>query len=305
MAQKSEVLPDPTAIGEVSAPPFFVPPDPLRVFATRAVRLRAWAKAHALAPYLTFLAQLAEAQHTVVADSPGIDHPDAEAIARANEFGMPPLDRRRITKDPALAETFDRFFGQLKTIEGPKAATEALARVATLQSEEHEVMVLNVYSEVLPAETLAEHIYVAAAMQVHFVRLAGSLAPARLVPVGDGLCPACGGSPSCSMVVGWPGAHGARFCHCFLCGALWNVVRIKCVLCSSTGGIGYQEIEGGTGTVKAETCDRCQRWVKILQQQKDAAIEPLVDDIASLGLDLLMREGPYRRGGFNPFLAGY
>jgi FdhE protein len=72
-----------------------------------------------------------------------------------------------------------------------------------------------------------------------------------------------------------------------------------------TEGIGYQEIDGEPGTVKAETCDKCYGWVKILQQHKDPAIEPIADDVASLGLDLLMREGPYRRGGFNPFLTGY
>ena len=166
-------------------------------------------------------------------------------------------------------------------------------------------MAFSVLSEALPFEALAEHVYVAAALQVHFARLAGVLDAASLVPVGDGLCPVCGGRPSSSMVVGWLGAHGARFCSCFLCGTLWNIVRIKCVLCNSTEGIGYQEIDGGLGTVKAETCDKCHGWVKILQQQKDPAIEPIADDVASLGLDLLMREGPYRRGGFNPYLAGY
>ncbi len=30
----------------------------------------------------------------------------------------------------------------------------------------------------------------------------------------------------------------------------------------------------------------------------------MTDDIASLGLDILMRETPYRRGGFSPLLAG-
>ena len=34
-------------------------------------------------------------------------------------------------------------------------------------------------------------------------------------------------------------------------------------------GIGYQEIEGGPGTIKAETCDKCHGWVKILQQHKE------------------------------------
>jgi FdhE protein len=45
--------------------------------------------------------------------------------------------------------------------------------------------------------------------------------------------------------------------------------------------------------------------VKILQQQKDPNAEPLADDAASLGLDLLVREKGYRRGSFNPFLLEY
>jgi FdhE protein len=305
MAQKTMVSPDPTAIGEVSAPPFSVLPDPSRLFAVRAARLHALAEANALAPYLRFLAALAEAQHGIIAQLPEPHRPDAESIARAREFQMPPLDRVRVEADPAIMETFDRLFGCLKEIDMPNPAADALAGVAAKSAAERKAMAFSILSEALPFESVAEHVYVAAALQVHFTRLAGVLDAASLVPVGDGLCPVCGGRPSSSMVVGWLGAHGARFCSCFLCGTLWNIVRIKCVLCNSTEGIGYQEIDGGLGTVKAETCDKCHGWVKILQQQKDPAIEPIADDVASLGLDLLMRKGTYRRGGFNPYLAGY
>jgi FdhE protein len=45
--------------------------------------------------------------------------------------------------------------------------------------------------------------------------------------------------------------------------------------------------------------------VKILHQHKDPALEPVADDVASLALDLLVREAGYRRGGVNPFLLGY
>jgi len=270
MAQKTVVSPDPAAIGDVSAPPFSVLPDPSRLFAVRAARLRALAGGHALAPYLGFLAGLAEAQHAILTELPEPLRPDAEAIARGREFQMPPLDRSRVAADPALAATFDRLFELARGIEQPKPAADALARVTGASPAGRE-----------PREM-------------------------DLEPVGDGrLCPACGGAPSSSMVVGWPGAHGARFCNCFLCGTLWNVFRIKCVLCGSTEGISYQEVAGEPGTVKAETCDKCHGWVKILQQHKDPAIEPIAGDVASLGLDLLMREGAYRRGGFNPFLAGY
>ena len=107
------------------------------------------------------------------------------------------------------------------------------------------------------------------------------------------------------MVVGWKGAHGARFCACALCATMWNVVRIKCTLCGSTKGIGYQEIDGGAGTVKAETCDSCHGYVKILHQHRNPSLDPVADDVASLALDLLLREDEYRRGSVNPFLLGY
>jgi FdhE protein len=107
------------------------------------------------------------------------------------------------------------------------------------------------------------------------------------------------------MVVGWQGAHGARYCGCALCGTLWNYVRIKCALCGSTAGIAYQELEGGAGTVKAETCNSCHGYLKILQQHKDPAVDIIADDVATLGLDLLVRETGFKRGGANPFLIGY
>jgi FdhE protein len=57
--------------------------------------------------------------------------------------------------------------------------------------------------------------------------------------------------------------------------------------------------------VKAETCKSCHGYLKILQQHKDPAVDIIADDVATLGLDLLVREGGYRRGSFNPFLIGY
>ena len=45
--------------------------------------------------------------------------------------------------------------------------------------------------------------------------------------------------------------------------------------------------------------------MKILQQHKDPSLDPVADDVATLALDLLLRESDYRRGGVNPFLLGY
>jgi FdhE protein len=295
---------DPTAIGEVSAPPFACLPEPELLFSRRAQRLNALAAGHELGPYLRFLAALAEAQHDIQAGLPEPDLPGAEARERARTFAMPPIDRERLASD-VIVETLDRLVGAASAIEKPATAAGALSRLKLAAPAKRNGMVRNVLADAIPMDALAEHVYVAVALQVHLARIAARLDASALVPVGDGACPVCGSLPVSSIIVGWQGAHGARFCACSLCGTWWNYVRIKCTLCGSTKGIGYQEIDGGPGTVKAETCDSCDCYVKILHQHRDPGLDPVADDVATLGLDVLVREGGYRRGSFNPFLIGY
>jgi FdhE protein len=203
--------------------------------------------------------------------------------------------------------TLDQLFALATQIEMPDPARQALARVTQLDAAGRAAMVEGVLSDAPTAEQLAEHVYVAAALQVHFARLAAGLDADKLVAVGEGACPCCGGAPVSSMVVGWQGAHGTRFCSCSLCATLWHTVRIKCVLCGSTKGISYQEVEDGPGAgkVRAETCESCGCYVKILQQHADTSLDPVADDVATLALDILVRAAGYRRGAVNPFLLGY
>src|SRR5262249_37307742 len=154
-------------------------------------------------------------------------------------------------------------------IDMPAAARSALERATGLDARAREDLTRGILLEPEALTSVAERVYVAAALQLHFARLASRLDAKSLTPVGEGACPACGSRPVASLVVGWRGAHNTRFCACSLCATLWHVVRIKCALCGSTRGISYQEVEGGAGNVRAETCESCHRYVKILQQQVD------------------------------------
>lgn len=296
---------DMTSIGEVANPAFVRLPEPLALFHSRATRFRYLAGGHDLEPYLLFLAGIADAQHRAQDGLPAPALPDSDALNRARTFGMPALDRTRFDPDATFGQTLARVLRATADIEMPDEAKAALDRVRAGEPATWAEMTRAVLNYALPMEALAEHLFVAAALQVHFARLAAGLEAKALVPVGDGACPVCGGPPASSMVVGWQGAHGARYCGCALCGTLWNYVRIKCVLCGSTAGIGYQELEGGAGTVKAETCKTCHGYLKILHQHKDPAVDIIADDVATLGLDLLVRETGFKRGGANPFLVGY
>lgn len=305
MSGAADIRPDPTMIGHVAEPPFVRLPDPKTLFASRAERFRVLAEGNPLKPYLLFLGALSDCQHRIQDGLPEPELPSADTIARAKEHAMPPLDRGHFTGDAALDATFDRLFSLAAQIDMPDSARAALDRARSADAAARDEMVRSVLADSIPVETLADHVYVAAALQVHFARIAAKLDAKALVPVGEGACPACGGAPVASAIVNWPGAVGTRFCSCSLCATQWHVVRIKCVLCDSTKGISYQDADGGDSNVKAETCENCHGFVKIMHQHKDPALDPVADDVATVGLDMLLRESGYRRGAVNPFLLGY
>jgi FdhE protein len=96
--------------------------------------------------------------------------------------------------------------------------------------------------------------------------------------------------------------QGVRFLSCALCACEWHCVRIKCANCQSTKGIAYHHIPEQPA-MKAETCDECRTYTKILYKEKDPDGEAFADDLATLGLDVLVGEAGWARATPNPFLA--
>jgi FdhE protein len=293
----------PRSIGEESTPAFAIPPDPATLFMKRASRLRALAPGHSLEPYLRFVAEIAEAQHDIHARFPEPASSSAQ-VRQSLLHGMPPLARIGSPQDAGAADAVTLLLQRLQSAEMPQEARAAVDRLAA-SSEDELHRHLDAALTDVPTEDLAQRVLILAALQVFFTRRAAQLPASDLLPLGDALCPACGSPPMSSSVVGWPKAYNSRYCACSLCGTLWNVVRIKCVLCSSTAGISYRSIEGKPDAIKAETCETCGHYLKILYQVKDHLLDPLSDDVASLDLDMLVREEGWLRGGYNPFLLGY
>ncbi|MFO1147850.1 MAG: formate dehydrogenase accessory protein FdhE [Alsobacter sp.] len=334
----TEIRPDPSTIGRALPPPFVRLPDPGALFARRAARFAELAGAHPLGPYLTLMEGVARAQDALLPLLPALSSPmqgepgiatppevpqdaprgspglpaaagdDAEGASErpgdADDHGPPPLSRLAWPRDPVVLHTLRGLFDALGAVSMPGEAAEALGGLRSAGDEALAGPVAAVLAEAIPAERLAEHAFVAAGLQVHAARSAAALPAARPRRVAHGLCPACQGAPVASLVVGWPGAENARYAACSLCGTLWNAVRVKCLVCEATGGISYREVAESGGAVKAECCDTCRSYVKVLHQAGHPRLDPLADDIGSVGLDLLLRDEPYRRAGFNPFLLG-
>ena len=62
-------------------------------------------------------------------------------------------------------------------------------------------------------------------------------------------------------------------------------MRLKCLCCGSTKGIGYRAIDDGNAdpVIKAEVCDECHSWVKIFYQNRDTALEAVADQAIHRG----------------------
>ena len=313
--------PDPSVIGGIARAAFALPPDPGRLFARRAERFAFLAGSGALAPYLSFLAGLSRVQDGLAQDlTPPDPVPEAQ-LARARAGRMPPIDRRAMAGAPAMAAALDRLLTEAGTLDMPEPARLALDAVQAADAETRTWLLGNVLSDAISDDMAAPHLFVAAATQVVMAQAAAGLDAERLVAVAVGACPACGGRPVTSSVVEMQGMEGVRYATCACCATEWNEVRVKCLCCGSTKGVGYRGLEGAEAgdpapagglralaaeaTVKAEVCDECHSWVKILYRNRNPSMDPVADDVASLGLDLRMRETEWRRGGANPWLVGY
>ncbi|WP_347139396.1 formate dehydrogenase accessory protein FdhE [Paracoccus sp. SSK6] len=298
--------PDPSVIGGVPVAPLAFLPDPAAVFEKRAGRF-AFLADHGgnLAPYLRFLADLTALQARLARDLPPVMPLPADRIRIARESRMPPIDRTALAVDEGMHATLDRFLTDAAALEMPEPARLALSAVMAAGIADRHWLLDNILSDRIPDDSAAPHLFVGAAVQLHLARLAATLDAAHLVKIRTGICPTCGGRPATSSVMGAAGIESTRYAACGCCATQWNEVRVVCLCCGSTKGISYRSVETDEATVKAELCGECGSWVKILYQNKNASLDPIADDVSSLGLDMLMKGTDFKRGGFNPFIAGY
>jgi FdhE protein len=254
---------------------------------------------------LKFLGGLTALQARLATEMPTTDPLPADRIQTARANRMPPIDRASLATDAGLYATLDRLLDLAADLDMPEPARIALSAVKAATLADRHWLLENVLADRIPDDSAAAHLFVAAAVQLHLSRIAATLPADQLVPIRTGVCPSCGGLPATSSVIGIGNLDGARYASCSCCTTQWNEVRLTCLCCGSTKGISYRSVETIDATVRAEVCSECDKWVKVLYQNKNHSLEPIADDVGSLGLDLMMKDTDKKRGGFNPFMIGY
>jgi FdhE protein len=108
-------------------------------------------------------------------------------------------------------------------------------------------------------------------------------------------CPACGSAPSVGVLR--EDGHGARrTLVCARCLTEWPYRR---VVCTSCGEEEFEKLPVYTADalphVRVDACDRCRRYLKTVDLSKNGLAVPVVDDLATVSLDLWAKESGYHR----------
>ncbi len=293
-----------TTLGEVAQGDPVRLPDLATVFSRRAARLETLAPGHELEGFLRLIAALVAAQHAALDGLPPGSLPGAAEIAKARLAGRAPLDPSTWRRDESWSVALSRILEVIDDGALPASAREARAALRAAGAAEREALADRYLDGNVAAGEAAQAVFVAAALQVAWTRMAALLDAADLEArqTDGGQCPACN-SPAVAGLISPGGTKfGHRHLHCSLCATSWRYVRVRCVHCGGTDKVSFRNL-AGTSYLRAECCEVCHGYSKVFYLESARALEPLADDLASLGLDILVGEEGFSRVP-NPFVLG-
>jgi formate dehydrogenase maturation protein FdhE len=259
------------------------------------------------AQILTFYADLAEYQQSLILFS-----------SRSHETGSP-LTRdfiETVDLDGASAAVPD-FLVWLRGM-APALLARAAAATARLQRQEWRQLMCRCLTqpdptnfETTPREADDTTMFVVEAVLQPFAEAAalewradGHLKVAQVfrpafamsaTGVRASRCPICSGRPAVGILR--EEGHGARrTLLCALCLNEWEFPRVVCPACDEQR---FDALPVYTAEmfahVRINACDSCKRYLKTVDLTKNGLAVPLVDDLASVPLDLWAHEQGYRR----------
>jgi FdhE protein len=109
------------------------------------------------------------------------------------------------------------------------------------------------------------------------------------------VCPFCNRKPGLG-VLRQQGDGSRRSLMCSFCLTEWEFRRIVCPGCGEENNVKLPVYTAeGFDYVRVECCDTCRRYLKGVDLTKNGLAEPLVDEIASVPLDLWAQERGYAK----------
>lgn len=290
-----------TAEGLISPPLLFA--NPKNLYRRRAERLRQLAKDNPLADYLNFVAKIVDVQLKLLEQQPLKQDTRLEPQNLTPDIlATFPLSVKQWKRDPIWRDLLQQLLVGCQEFNDDEIIATSIERLQKIADSELEALADQLLAENFSAVPSDQAIFIWAALNLYWLQLAQQIPHNANAEVGSRhRCPVCGSAPVASIVqLGT--IQGLRYLHCALCESEWNVVRSKCTNCEETGHLDYWSLEHENAAVRAESCEDCGSYLKILYQEKDPHIEAVADDLASIFLDLEMEKQDFSRSGINPFM---
>ncbi|MCR1837502.1 formate dehydrogenase accessory protein FdhE [Rodentibacter caecimuris] len=270
--------------------------NPKNLYQRRAKRLTELAKAHPLADYLLFAANIVESQLNTLEKNP-LEKQNLEQL-----IGVKPLNARTFKRNGIWREYLSEILHEIK----PKANEQVIATIESLEkagTAELEQMADQLLAEEFNLVSSDKAVFIWAALSLYWLQLAQQIPHASRLENTENIhyCPVCGSTPVSSMIhIG--SSQGLRYLHCALCESEWNLVRAQCTNCNGHDKLEMWSLNEELALIRAETCGSCESYLKMMFQEKDPNVEAVADDLASIFLDVEMEEKGFSRSGLNPFL---
>ena len=213
---------------------------------------------------------------------------------------MPPLSLSDLSQSPELLTGFPAFLALVEE-EAPARLAQVAHDLRNSPSNSWSNLLNHSWSEVDGPPNAPEEFLACAFLQPYaeFVR---SRAPLQLDGYTHSLCPFCNRKPTIAVLR--PQGDGARRnLVCGFCLCEWEFRRIVCVACGQEDQAKLPVYTADQFPyIRVESCDACRTYIKSVDLTKNGLADPLVDELASLPLDLWAHEHGYAK--LHPNLLG-
>ncbi len=115
-------------------------------------------------------------------------------------------------------------------------------------------------------------------------------------------CPVCGFRAVVSYISDTEEVQGGRFLVCQVCNSEWLYNRTTCVKCGNNDDDRIHHFfDQSIPYIQLQACESCGTYIKIVDMRMDGLAVPLLEDIASVALDLWAKEHLYEKYEKNIF----
>ena len=134
--------------------------------------------------------------------------------------------------------------------------------------------------------------YARVLLQPYAERLANGAAPGN-VTGSESTCPFCSARPALAVLRG-EGDGAKRSLQCSVCSIEWLYRRVLCPGCGEENKDHLPiYIADGFDYVRVDACDTCRTYIKSIDLTKNGHAVPIVDEIATVALNIWAEEHDY------------